>query len=95
MGVPMEVVAIEGLAATCRARGVERVVSLLWLGEDAVTIGDHVLVHLGRATERLTPAAAAEAWETLDALLALSDEASDQPPSSVLGVTADDPINSV
>lgn len=68
MGVPMEVVEVRELEATVRARGVERVVSTLLLYPDGLAPGDHVVVHLGQAIERVTAEQARDAWAALEEL---------------------------
>jgi hydrogenase expression/formation protein HypC len=70
MGIPMRVVAIDGLLARCEAKGVEREASLLMLEHEGVTVGDYVVVHLGHAIDRVTPEQAAEAWTIYDEMLA-------------------------
>ena len=70
MGIPMRVVAIDGLLAHCEAKGVEREASLLMLEHEGVTVGDYVVVHLGHAIDRVTPEQAAEAWTIYDEMLA-------------------------
>ncbi len=69
MGIPMQVKAIDGLVASCEAKGVERQASLLMLG-DEVAVGDYVVVHLGHAIERIDAERAAEAWAIYDEMLA-------------------------
>jgi hydrogenase expression/formation protein HypC len=69
MGIPMQVSAIDGLVATCEAKGVERQASLLMLG-DEVAVGDYIVVHLGHAIERISAERAAEAWGIYDEMLA-------------------------
>lgn len=70
MGIPMQVKAINGLAARCEAKGAEREVSLLMLDPAEVAVGDFVVVHLGQALEKVTPERAAEAWAIYDEMLA-------------------------
>jgi hydrogenase expression/formation protein HypC len=70
MGIPMQVKAINGLAARCEAKGAEREVSLLMLDPAEVAVGDFVVVHLGHALEKVSPARAAEAWAIYDEMLA-------------------------
>jgi hydrogenase expression/formation protein HypC len=70
MGIPMQVKAINGLAARCEAKGAEREVSLLMLDPEDVAVGDFVVVHLGHALEKVTPERAAEAWAIYDEMLA-------------------------
>lgn len=46
MAIPSRIVAIDGLNATVECFGVERVVSLMLMGEP-VTLGDYVIVQSG------------------------------------------------
>jgi hydrogenase expression/formation protein HypC len=70
LGIPMRIQAIDGLIARCEAKGVQREVSLLMLGADGIEVGDHVVVHLGYAIDKVTPQDAAAAWAIYDQLLA-------------------------
>jgi hydrogenase expression/formation protein HypC len=70
MGIPMRIVAIDGLMARCEAKGVEREASLLMLEHEGLDVGDFVVVHLGHAIDRVTPEQAAEAWAVYDEMLA-------------------------
>jgi hydrogenase expression/formation protein HypC len=71
LGIPMEVVAIEGFRAQCSAQGVEREVSLFLLQDEPITAGDFVLVHVGYAIQKMTPQQARSAWELFDEVLEL------------------------
>jgi len=66
LALPMQIKTIEGFKATCEARGVEREVSLFMLDGLPISVGDHVLVHLGYAIQKVTPEDAGSAWELLD-----------------------------
>ena len=61
LGVPMRIVSIEGDDAVAEMDGVRRETSLMMLDE-AVALGDYVIVHAGFAIARLDPV---EAEETL------------------------------
>ncbi|MCB9650968.1 MAG: HypC/HybG/HupF family hydrogenase formation chaperone [Deltaproteobacteria bacterium] len=74
MGVPMEVVEVEGLLARCQALGTVRDVNLMLLGDEPVQPGDHVLVHLGMAVRTLTKEEVEDLWEVMGQLEA-PDEA--------------------
>jgi hydrogenase expression/formation protein HypC len=71
----MEVIAIDGTLARCRAKGIERDVSLFLLEDQAVAPGDFVLVHVGYAIQTMTRQQARSAWELLDQMLAAEDDA--------------------
>ena len=70
LGVPMQILAIDGFMAICHAKGVEREVSLVLLHGQAVAPGDFVMVHVGYAIQLMEPQAARSTWELLDAMLA-------------------------
>lgn len=70
LGIPMQVVAIDGYVARCSAKGVQREVSLFLLQEDRPAIGDFVLVHVGYAIQKMTPRDARSTWELYDQVLA-------------------------
>lgn len=66
LGIPMQIVEINGHNARCQAKGVEREVSLFMLQGEPLAAGDHVMVHVGYALQKLTPQDAATTWELLD-----------------------------
>lgn len=68
LGIPMQVVAIDGSSARCQAGGVEREVSLFLLQSQPVAVGDFVMVHVGYAIQKVGEAEARSAWELLDAV---------------------------
>jgi len=70
LGIPMEVVAIDGYVARCSAKGIERDVSLFLLQDAPPAIGEFVMVHVGYAIQKLTPQEARSAWELYDQVLA-------------------------
>lgn len=70
MAFPMQVLEVDGLMARCEARGSERRVNLLALLDDLPAPGDHLLVHLDRAVQRIGAEEAAAAWVTLDEIAA-------------------------
>ncbi|MDR3504738.1 MAG: HypC/HybG/HupF family hydrogenase formation chaperone [Acidocella sp.] len=74
LGIPMQVVAIDGFNAECEARGVKRTVSLFMIGENEVEIGDYVMVHVGYALRKMTPEDARLSWELFDEILAVAGE---------------------
>ena len=73
LAIPMQVTAIDGFVAQCEAKGVQRDVSLFMLPEDAVAVGDFVMVHVGYAIQKVTPQDARSAWELFDEVLGTSD----------------------
>ena len=66
LAIPMEIVAIEGFMARCRAKGVEREVNLFMLQHEPLEVGDHVMVHVGYAIQKVTPQEARSVWELFD-----------------------------
>jgi hydrogenase expression/formation protein HypC len=66
----MQILEINGFTARCSAKGVERDVSLFMLQDDAATVGDFVIVHVGYAIQKVTEADARRTWELFDELLA-------------------------
>ena len=69
LAVPMQITRIDGYAARCAIRGVERDVSLFMLQGEDIAIGDYVLVHVGYAIQRLSAEEAAASWELFDQIL--------------------------
>ena len=70
LGIPMEVIAVDGFLARCSAQGIERDVSLFLLQEEPVSIGEFVMVHVGYAIQKMTPQEARSTWELFDQVLA-------------------------
>ncbi len=68
LGIPMQIDAIDGHNARCSARGVTRDVSLFLLQGELLAPGDHVIVHVGYAIQKLTEQDARSTWELLDAM---------------------------
>ncbi len=70
LAVPMTIKSIDGFACTCEERGIEREVSLFMLQGEELTPGDHVLVHVGYAIQKVSPEEAQETWALFDEILA-------------------------
>jgi len=70
LGIPMQIQRIDGFVARCEAKGVERDVSLFMLQDEALQPGDHVVVHVGYAIQKISPQEARTAWELYDQMLA-------------------------
>ena len=70
LAIPMLVKSVAGFNAVCEARGVQREVSLFMLQGEPLAPGDHVLVHVGYAIQKLPADEAAATWELLDEVLA-------------------------
>jgi hydrogenase expression/formation protein HypC len=69
LAVPMQITAIDGFQCTCEARGIEREVSLFMLQGEDLAPGDHVLVHVGYAIQKVSEEQAAESWVLFDEIL--------------------------
>ena len=70
LAVPMKITAIDGYQCTCEAKGIEREVSLFMLQGESVEVGDHILVHVGYAIQKVSEEEAAESWALFDEVLA-------------------------
>ncbi len=70
LGIPMQIVEINGFNARCSAKGVEREVSLFLLQGEELGVGDYVMVHTGYAQQKVSEQDAQEAWALYDELLA-------------------------
>ncbi|HSP01833.1 MAG TPA: HypC/HybG/HupF family hydrogenase formation chaperone [Thioalkalivibrio sp.] len=69
LGIPMRIVDIDGFTARCEAMGVERTVSLFLLQDEPLEPGDHVMVHVGYAIQKMSEVDARTAWELFDEML--------------------------
>lgn len=70
LAVPMQIRTIDNYQCTCEARGIEREVSLFLLQDENLEPGDHVLVHVGYAIQKVSDTEAAESWQLFDEILA-------------------------
>ena len=70
LAIPMQIKTIDGFTARCEAKGVERDVSLFMLQGEELEKGDYVLIHVGYAIQKVSPAEARSAWELYDEILA-------------------------
>ncbi len=70
LAVPMQIKSIDGFQCTCEARGIERDVSLFMLQDESLAPGDHVLVHVGYAIQKVSADEAADSWDLFDTILA-------------------------
>lgn len=75
LGIPMQIVAIDGYNARCTAKGEVREVSLFMLQDEPVAVDDFVMVHTGYALQKMTEQEAQSAWELLDEMLAYDPDA--------------------
>ncbi|MEJ2172038.1 MAG: HypC/HybG/HupF family hydrogenase formation chaperone [Woeseiaceae bacterium] len=70
LAVPMRIKTIDGFQCTCEARGLERDVSLFMLQGEELEPGDHILVHVGYAIQKVSSDDAEASWELFDEILA-------------------------
>lgn len=70
LGIPMQIIEINGYTARCEAKGVERDVSLFMLQDDSVQPGDYVMIHVGYAIQKISEQDARSSWELFDEILA-------------------------
>ncbi len=70
LAVPMQITRINGFQCTCEARGIEREVSLFMLQDETLAPGDHILVHVGYAIQKVSEQDAADSWALFDEILA-------------------------
>jgi hydrogenase expression/formation protein HypC len=70
LAVPMKIKTIDGFQCVCEARGIEREVSLFMLQGEQISPGDHVLVHVGYAIQKVSEQDAEETLKIFDEILA-------------------------
>lgn len=70
LAVPMKITAIDRYQCTCEAKGIEREVSLFMLQHEDLQPGDHILVHVGYAIQKVSAEEAADSWALFDEVLA-------------------------
>ncbi len=70
LAVPMKITNIDGFQCTCEAKGIEREVSLFMLQHEKLERGDHILVHVGYAIQKVSEQDAADSWALFDEVLA-------------------------
>lgn len=75
IGIPMQVIEVNGLMARCQGRGSERWLDLSLVGDQAP--GTWLLAFIDAAREVLEPASAARINDALDALTAALDGETD------------------
>ena len=68
LGIPMQIVEINGVLARCQQGGIERDVNLFMLRDKDITPGDFVMVHVGYAIQKIDPQEAQTAWDLYDKL---------------------------
>jgi len=73
----MRIVERDGFMARCEAKGIERSVNLFLLQHEDVGPGDHVMVHVGYAIQKMTEEDARSAWELFDQMLSAEEDMRD------------------
>ena len=74
LGIPMQIVEINGFVARCQAKGVERDVNLFMMQDEPPAVGEFVMVHVGYAIQKISPQDARSSWELFDEILAATSE---------------------
>lgn len=69
LAVPMRIKSVDGFSAVCEAKGIEREISLFMLQGEPIQPGDHVLVHVGYAIQKVSEDEARSAWDLFDEIL--------------------------
>jgi len=69
LAVPMKITHIDGFNATCEAKGIEREVSLFMLQGEPIAVGDHVLIHVGYAIQKISEEEARITWDLFEEVL--------------------------
>ena len=64
LGIPMQVVQLNGQTALCERDGVRRSVALQLIDLTTINVGDYLIVHLGFAIEKINANDAKTAQET-------------------------------
>ena len=75
LGVPMRVVERDGSIARCEAKGIERLSVCFSCSTKISRPGDHVMVHVGYAIQKMSEGEADTAWQLYDEMLAAEEEA--------------------
>jgi len=73
LGIPMQIREIDGFTACCEAKGVQRDVNLFMMQDEALSVDDFVVVHVGYAIQKISPQEAQTAWELYDQMLGADD----------------------
>ena len=66
LGIPMQLMTIDGVNGRGHAAGIERDINLFLLQHESLQCGDFVMVHVGYAIQKIEPQLARSAWELHD-----------------------------
>ncbi len=69
LAVPMRIKSVDGFNAVCEAKGIEREMSLFMMQGEDIAAGDHVLVHVGYAIQKVSEEEARTTWDLIDEVL--------------------------
>lgn len=89
LAVPMRVDEVNGFLARCSAKGIERDVNLFLIGDEPVEVGDHVLVHVGYAIQKVSAEDARSTWDLFDELFSEPSPAGPSPADPPLADAAE------
>ena len=73
LAIPMQIVEINDSLSRCHAKGIERDVSLFMMQDQALKVGDYVMVHVGYAIQKIEQQDALLSWEIYDQMSALDN----------------------
>ncbi|MEQ6889212.1 HypC/HybG/HupF family hydrogenase formation chaperone [Halomonas sp. CS7] len=77
LAIPMQITRLDGDRARATSRGIERDIDLMLVQDQALAVGDFVIVHVGYALQRLEPDDALATWRLIDEMEG-ADEADDE-----------------
>ncbi|WP_183313777.1 HypC/HybG/HupF family hydrogenase formation chaperone [Halomonas fontilapidosi] len=66
LAIPMQITRLDGDTARAASRGIERDIDLMLVQDQALAVGDFVIVHVGYALQRLDPEEALATWQLID-----------------------------
>ena len=69
LAIPMKIDRIDGILATCCAKGISKQVCLLLLEDGTFSPGDYVMVHVGYALQVISVEEAKATWALLDEVI--------------------------
>jgi hydrogenase expression/formation protein HypC len=69
LAVPMRIKSVDGFSAVCEAKGIEREISLFMMQGEEISPGDHVLVHVGYAIQKVSEEEARVTWDLFEQVL--------------------------
>jgi hydrogenase expression/formation protein HypC len=75
LAIPMQITVVDGMSASCEARGAQRTVSLFLLRDDLPVVGDFVMVSMAQAVRKVSADDAKLSWELFDQILAYTPKA--------------------